>query len=631
MKQTYCMKCMRPNGGTEVCPHCGYVSGENEIPPHVLRPGTLLKDQYLLGEPLGQGGFGITYIARDVNLDIRVAVKEYYPNGYAVRTAAATDRVTIADEQIRQNVQRGKEDFLKEARTLARFKGTPGIVDVLNFFEANDTAYIVMEFLEGETLGRRLRQQLFTADEIFRLMEPVFDTLEKIHRQDVVHRDVSPDNIMMLPDGRLKLMDFGAARLMNHTDQRSVSVVLKAGYAPKEQYTSRGKQGPWTDIYALCATIYKCITGDTPDDAMDRVEGDSLRWPSELGFLISPRQEAVLKKGMAVFQKDRFQSIGELRAELTAAEDAVPGPAAEEAKPSADGDAAPAKGLPTEPAEDEPAHSSKTKDRKEADRERGFLQLLPETDGADSEPTQAMAKRGGEGSNRLKINMGGPGKAAYAPEASAFTPDPIPTGQPDAAGSRLKINMGGRKTVYDGSAGKSGSPRAMSAGPSPSVPRAAKPMAGGAKATPAHSPYAAQSPQKRYEQRIGTENVAPSRDGRPAAQKTFLARLFRTRLNEPTPSKAVRLKLIIAIAVLSLIVIVAAVMLAVLVLIPGSRYTRAETLFTGGGYLETTAVFNELGDYRDSDAFAVKCRMALGDPIAAYDHTQSGVRSAALR
>jgi len=316
MEQRYCMKCMRPTGGTQMCPYCGHVAGETTLAAHVLRPGTILDGRYILGEPLGQGGFGITYIGRDRNLDIRVAIKEYFPSGYAIRNVETSDSITITDERLRLDIQKGKDSFLKEARTLAQFKGTPGIVDVLNFFEANDTAYIVMEYLDGETLAHRLKRELFTADEIFRLMEPVFDTLEKIHQQGVVHRDISPDNIMMLPDGRLKLMDFGAARLMNYSDQRSVSVVLKAGYAPLEQYSTKGEQGPWTDIYALCATIYKSITKITPPDAHDRLMGEEIRWPSELGIPIPIRQEAVLKKGMEIRQKDRIQSIGELQAAL---------------------------------------------------------------------------------------------------------------------------------------------------------------------------------------------------------------------------------------------------------------------------------------------------------------------------
>lgn len=316
MEREYCLKCMQPNGGVQVCPHCGYESQKKEHLPHVLRPGTVLNDRYLLGLPLGQGGFGITYIGRDLKLDMRVAVKEYYPSGYANRNVEVSDRITITDERLRMAADEGKNRFLKEARAMARFHGTPGIVDVRDYFEANSTAYIIMEYLEGEDLAHRIRKQLFSADEIFHLMSPILDTLEKIHRQDVVHRDISPDNIMMLPDGSLKLMDFGAARIMNYSDQRSMSVMLKAGYAPVEQYRSRGQQGPWTDIYALCATIYKCITGKTPEDALERAFEDELKWPSELGFSISVRQEAALKKGMAVHQQDRFQSISELKAAL---------------------------------------------------------------------------------------------------------------------------------------------------------------------------------------------------------------------------------------------------------------------------------------------------------------------------
>ena len=347
---------MEPNSGTEVCPHCGY-AGEGERLPHVLRPGTILKDQYLLGEPLGQGGFGITYIARDLNLDIRVAIKEYYPNGFANRNVESSDLVTITDERLIIDVQKGKDSFLKEARTLARFRGTPGIVDVLHFFEANNTAYIVMEYLDGETLGHRLKRELFTADEIFQLMDPVFNTLEKIHMQDVVHRDISPDNIMIMPDGSLKLMDFGAARLMNYVDQRSVSVVLKAGYAPLEQYSTKGEQGPWTDVYALCATIYKCITGKTPADPHDRLMGEAVPWPSELGLPISVRQENALKQGMAIFQKDRFQTIGELRSTLRKEDSGSmeSGPITTEPRASDEKTVALSKKSKTAPAEEKPA------------------------------------------------------------------------------------------------------------------------------------------------------------------------------------------------------------------------------------------------------------------------------------
>ena len=294
-----------------MCPYCGHVAEETVLDPHVLRPGTILNGRYLLGLPLGQGGFGITYIGRDLKLNMRVAVKEYYPSGWANRNADVSSRISITSDQ--PLVVEGMNRFLKEAQVLAHFHDTPGVVEVRDYFEANNTAYIVMEYLEGEDLAHKLKKRKFSSDEIFTLMKPIFTTLEKIHQQGIIHRDISPDNIMMLPDGSLKLMDFGAARLMNYGDQRSLSVVLKAGYAPKEQYSSKGSQGPWTDVYALCATIYKCITGITPDDALDRADEDDLKWPSELGFPISVQQEAVLKKGMEIRQRDRFQSIGELK------------------------------------------------------------------------------------------------------------------------------------------------------------------------------------------------------------------------------------------------------------------------------------------------------------------------------
>lgn len=309
--EQYCMKCMYPVEGEEDCPHCGYHPGR-ESAAHVLAPGTVLLDRYLIGEVIGQGGFGITYIGRDLRLNMRIAVKEYYPNGYANRNVEASDSITITDEKQRSFIEDGKSRFLREARALARFHGDPGVVDVRDYFEANNTAYIIMEYLEGEDLRRRIKKKLFSADEIFALMEPIFGTLGKIHKEDIIHRDISPDNIMLLKNGTLKLMDFGAARLVNFSDQRSISVVLKSGYAPEEQYRPRGIQGPWTDIYALCSTIYKCITGITLDDALERGFEDNTKWPSELDIPISAAQEAVLRKGLSIRAKDRFQSLEEL-------------------------------------------------------------------------------------------------------------------------------------------------------------------------------------------------------------------------------------------------------------------------------------------------------------------------------
>ncbi len=308
----YCLHCMLPTGGADVCPHCGYQGGDTELLHH-LRPGSKLNGRYLVGRSLGQGGFGITYIGRDLLLDTRVAIKEYYPSGIASRNVAFSPEITISDQRQVDSIEEGKQKFLSEARALAQFADDPGVVTVRDFFEANNTAYIVMEYLDGHDLRSILRLTRFSADDIFERMRPVMDALEKIHQVGIIHRDISPDNIMLLKSGTVKLMDFGAARQLDLSGNTSVSVILKTGFAPEEQYRSKGHQGPWTDVYALCATIYCCITGLKPDDALERTQLDELKWPSELGVEISALQEAVLKKGMAVRAGDRFQTIGEMK------------------------------------------------------------------------------------------------------------------------------------------------------------------------------------------------------------------------------------------------------------------------------------------------------------------------------
>lgn len=313
----YCFKCMRPLPADGLCPHCGQ-TGASEPPEHALRPGTLLHERYLLGRVLGQGGFGITYIGRDRTLDLRVAVKEYFPFGYAARSASHNARLTIADQAQSGLVRTGMQRFLHEARTLARFDSQGGIVHVRDFFEENDTACIVMEYLEGENLKTALANRRFSADEIFAMAAPLLDSLEKIHGQDVLHLDISPDNIMLMPDGMLKLMDFGAARSILAEDEKSRSITYKPAYAPPEQYDPHTQAGPWTDIYALCATLYQCITGIAPENSLSRLRKDTLRWPSEMGIAISTAQENALKSGMEPDCAVRCRSIAHFRTMLTA-------------------------------------------------------------------------------------------------------------------------------------------------------------------------------------------------------------------------------------------------------------------------------------------------------------------------
>lgn len=312
----YCMKCMYAMAQSGQCPRCGY-TGELRDVPHQLQPGTMLSRRYLVGNSIGQGGFGITYIGLDMKLGMRVAIKEFFPTGYANRNNGVSSEITISSEKEETFFVDGREKFYKEARAVAKFSGHPGIVDVRDFFEENNTAYIVMEYLEGQNLRDYMQEHgLFAPDEIFVLLDPVFDALQKIHEEGIVHRDISPDNIMFLSGGNVKLMDFGAARAVNFEDMRSMSIILKAGYAPEEQYRSKGEQGPWTDIYALCATIYRCITGIVPEDALQRLYADYLKRPSELGIAIDAKMENALMAGLQVKAKDRCRSMEEFRAIL---------------------------------------------------------------------------------------------------------------------------------------------------------------------------------------------------------------------------------------------------------------------------------------------------------------------------
>ena len=315
----YCLNCMEPIDEAGVCVRCGTNGRHVARIAHHLPAGTVLANgRYLVGRALGQGGFGITYIGRDLMLNMRVAIKEYFPTLFVSRTSEAAHAVTALSPQAQKRLEAGRKRFLNEARVLAKFHESSGIVDVRDFFEQNETAYIVMDYLEGETLKDYLQRETIEADRAFALMQPILDTLELIHSNHVIHRDISPDNIMLCSNGNPCLMDFGAAHELEFGDQRTVSMVLKSGYAPEEQYRARGELGPWTDIYALCATIYRAITGVSPDESLQRLIGDEMVWPSEMGIDISSAQEHVLKKGMAPRRSDRYQSIADMKKDLSA-------------------------------------------------------------------------------------------------------------------------------------------------------------------------------------------------------------------------------------------------------------------------------------------------------------------------
>ena len=316
MSDFLCCGCMEHVGEGQPC-SCGFDGSVYHLAPHHLIPGTLIRNRYVLGKVLGEGGFGITYVGRDAVLDLKVAVKEFYMTGYVNRNNTFSPMVEVSVGQHAEQFLKNKDKFLKEARVLAKFANEKGIVGIRDFFEDNNTAYIVMDFLTGETLKSHLKEVgKLSWQETIKLMTPVINSLAQVHKQNIIHRDISPDNIMLTDKGEVNLLDFGAARELSDTDIKSLSVILKPGFAPEEQYRSKGQQGPWTDIYALCATIYSCITGVLPDDSMERMFEDNLRSPHELEPSCSIAVSNVIMKGMAVRQKDRYQSIDELLSDL---------------------------------------------------------------------------------------------------------------------------------------------------------------------------------------------------------------------------------------------------------------------------------------------------------------------------
>ena len=314
--ENLCINCMREmKSQTGVCEHCGFDERKYDFPQHHMRPFTILAGKYLIGKAIGEGGFGITYIGMDLELEARVAIKEYYPQGAAARDSRTNDgTVRSYSENTRTFFEEGREKFINEARTIAKFRELPEIVGVIEFFRENQTAYIVMEYLDGQTLKQYLKANdgKIPADELLRMMKPLISSLGKIHSQGLIHRDISPDNIMLMKDGSIKILDFGGARDFISQNGKSLSVMVKHGYAPEEQYRSHGDQGPWTDVYALCATMYRCITGKIPPEALDRLYQDELKPISSFGVNCPKYIEQAITKGLSVRKDGRYQSMEEL-------------------------------------------------------------------------------------------------------------------------------------------------------------------------------------------------------------------------------------------------------------------------------------------------------------------------------
>ncbi len=322
-----CLGCMRETNGEEICPYCGFSlkNYETERNIRILPAGTILNGKYLLGKVIGDGGFGITYLALDLNLQVPVAVKEYFPVGLASRDTAdgKNETLSLLSGDKERFYKMGLHSFSEEAQSLAKCREVPGVVSVNDFFYENRTAYLVMEYIQGKSLKKYMKEYNGTLPEakVLEIMQPILEALAQIHKQGIIHRDISPENIMLSDSGEVTLIDFGAARTATGAETKSLTVLLKHGYAPVEQYQTKGRQGPWTDIYAVCATMYRMLSGTLPDEAIERMVQDSLVPLEKLnrngsGILVSHRVSAAIQKGLSVRPENRYQKVEDLIADL---------------------------------------------------------------------------------------------------------------------------------------------------------------------------------------------------------------------------------------------------------------------------------------------------------------------------
>lgn len=260
----FCANCMNRTEGQKRCPYCGYCQKDVSTSTRHLPPGTVLAERYVLGKVLGQGNFGITYIAMDTLFESVIAVKECFLRNHVYRnvTEGTGHDVCLYEEENQADYEQMMEKFLDEAKRLTQFREVDGIVSVHDFFHENNTAYIVMEYVKGVSLKTYIEEHgPMKGEWVLQHMDLLMNALEQIHKTGLIHRDISPNNIIVTSEEKFELIDFGSVRETNAEVEKSLTVVFKRGFSPAEQYRSRGKQGVWTDVYAVCATIYFCLTG----------------------------------------------------------------------------------------------------------------------------------------------------------------------------------------------------------------------------------------------------------------------------------------------------------------------------------------------------------------------------------
>lgn len=317
MKINRCSKCMEEIHSYP-CPRCKFDIASFQPKSYALAPNTILHGRYLLGVPLGQGGFGITYIAWDLAEKKKVAIKELYPSGHASRySTGGTDVIWSGDRESKLLMVDGPAVFRKEAAKMQKLKDVPQVVQVCEVFTDNNTAYIVMDFVAGITLKDYLMENgPLNWDKTQKLLVPAIEAMIRVHKAGLIHRDISPDNMMIEPSGKIRILDLGAAKDLNTNSGASSMIVAKGGFSPLEQYSQRGGSGTWTDVYALAATICYTLSGKTLPASVDRVNGDADLWEQPVYKKLPPHVLAALQKALAVSPKDRTQTMEQFLSDL---------------------------------------------------------------------------------------------------------------------------------------------------------------------------------------------------------------------------------------------------------------------------------------------------------------------------
>ena len=304
-----CMGCMNQmDEKLTVCPHCGFNEAALRQESYYLKPGTIIGGKYIVGKALSYGGYTVTYIGMDAEKTRKVMIKEYLPSDFSTRSEGDTE-VTIYSGDACEQFEQRLTTFLNEANRIGQLQNPQGIMRVYDCVAENDTGYVISEYLEGRTLKQIMEKgKRFPVQEAKEFVCRILEGLRQVHPLNIIHCDISPETILVTNTGEIKLLDFGATRYVTTANSKSLAIILKQGFAPEEQYRSRGERGPWTDVYALGAVMYYMITGVVPVESVDRALMDELKEPSKLGVQIPSNTENALMNALNVYQKDRTPS-----------------------------------------------------------------------------------------------------------------------------------------------------------------------------------------------------------------------------------------------------------------------------------------------------------------------------------